>query len=112
MVFNNNSRNSMGGMGASGGDGSGSIAIELKLDLTAKKVTKAWTHKSADGVQNDVMGDVQRLSNGNTVIAYSTQGVLEEVDASGAVLQTLEWPLGASFGYIQKRSTLYGPPPR
>jgi hypothetical protein len=112
MVFNNNSRNIAGGMGSAGGDGSGSIAIELKLDLTAKKVTKSWSYKSADGIQNDVMGDLQRLPNGNTIVAYSTQGVLHEVDASGAVLQTLEWPLGASFGYIQKRATLYGPPPR
>jgi hypothetical protein len=112
MVFNNNSRNSIGGTGASGGDGSGSIAMELKLDLTAKKVTKIWSYKSSDGIQNDIMGDLQRLPNGNTIVAYSTQGVLHEVDASGAVLQTLEWPLGASFGYIQKRATLYGPPPR
>jgi hypothetical protein len=113
MIFNNNSKNSMGGTGTgSGGDGSGSIATELKLDLTAKKVTKAWTHKASDGTQNDVMGDLQRLSNGNTIIAFSTQGYLEEVDASGALVQTLDWPIGASFGYIQKRATLYGPPPR
>jgi hypothetical protein len=112
MVFNNNSRNSMGGIGASGGDGSGSIAMELKLDLSAKKVTKIWSYKPSDGIQNDIMGDLQRLPNGNTIVGYSTQGVLHEVDASGAVLQTLEWPLGASFGYIQKRATLYGPPPR
>ena len=111
MIFNNNSKSSMGGAGAAGGDGSGSIATELKLDLTAKKVTKVWTYKAA-GIQNDVMGDLQRLSNGNTVVAYSTQGVLDEVDASGTLLQELEWPLGASFGYIQKRATLYGPPPR
>ena len=110
MVFNNNSRSSMGG--ASGGDGSGSIALELKLDLTAKTVKKVWTHKASDGTQNDVMGDLQRLPNGNTIIGYSTQGFLEEVDSSGAVLQTLEWPIGASYGYIQKRATLYGPPPR
>jgi hypothetical protein len=112
MIFNNNSRNVAGGMGSAGGDGSGSIAWELKLDLTAKKVTKAWSYKSADGIQNDVMGDVQRLPNGNTIVAYSTQGVLHEVDSSGTLLQELNWPLGASFGYIQKRATLYGAPPR
>jgi len=38
--------------------------------------------------------------------------VLQEVDSSGTVLQELDWPIGASFGYIEKRATLYGPPPK
>ena len=58
------------------------------------------------------MGDVQRLPNGNTIIGYSSKGVLQEVSADGIVLQEWTWPLGASFGYIEKRATLYGPPPR
>jgi Arylsulfotransferase (ASST) len=112
MLFNNNSRSVAGGAGPAGGDGTGSIAMEFKLDLTAKKITKTWSFKDASGIRNDVMGDVQRLPNGNTIIAYSTQGVLQEVDSGSAVLQELTWPLGASFGYVQKRATLYGPPPR
>ncbi len=58
------------------------------------------------------MGDVQRLPNGNTIVAYSTQGVLHEVSSNGTLLQELTWPVSASFGYIQKRATLYGPPPK
>jgi hypothetical protein len=58
------------------------------------------------------MGDVQRLPNGNTIVAYSTRGVLHEVAADGTLLQTLSWPLGGSFGYIEKRASLYGPPPK
>jgi hypothetical protein len=108
LVFNNNSRMSMGGGG--GGTGDGSIVLELKLDLSAKKVSKLWSYKS--DVQNDVMGDMQRMENGNTVIGFSTKGVLQEVDKDGKVLQEWTWPIGASFGYIQKRKTLYGPPPR
>ncbi len=60
--------------------------------------------------QNDVMGDVQRLSNGNTIIAFSTKGQIIEVDAGGTVLQTLKTT--SNFGYIHKRATLYGPSPR
>jgi len=105
LIFNNNS--SMG-VGAGGGTGDGSIALEIKLDLTAKTSKVAWMYKS--NIQVDIMGDLQRLPNGNTVVGYSTQGVLREVDASGAVLQELSWPAGASFGYIEKRPTLYGPP--
>ena len=58
------------------------------------------------------MGDLQRLSNGNTIVGYSTKGVAHEVSSSGTLLQELAWPGGSSFGYIQKRATLYGPPPR
>ncbi len=112
LIFNNNSRNVAGSFASAGGDGSGSIATEFKLDLTGNKVSQIWSYKSSDGIQNDVMGDVQRLPNGNTIVAYSTQGVLHEVDSSGTLLQELNWPLGASFGYVQKRASLYGSPPR
>lgn len=109
VIFNHNTK-SLGSAG--GGDGSGSMALELKLDLTARKVVKDWTYKASPGLDDPVIGDVQRLPNGNTVVAYSTLGILHEVDARGAVLQTWTWPGGASFGYVEKRATLYGPPPR
>jgi hypothetical protein len=63
-------------------------------------------------IRNIQLGDVQRLANGNTVAAYSTQGVLQEVDAQGRLLQEIVWPLGGAYGYIHKRASLYGPPPR
>jgi hypothetical protein len=102
----------MGGTGSSGGTGNGSLAIEIKLDLSAKKVTKVWSFQGAANLQNDIMGDVQRLPNGNTVVAFSTKGAIEEVDSSGAILSDWSFPLGAEFGYIEKRATLYGPPPK
>jgi len=89
---------------------SGSLAIELLLDLSAKTAKKAWTYQSAPGISNDIMGDVQRLKNGNTIIAYSTKGVLHEVNAQSTLLQSWSWPIGGAFGYISKRKSLYGPP--
>ena len=108
LIFNNNSRMSMSG---SAGDGTGSQALEVKLNESAKTASQTWSYKMS-GISNDVMGDVQRLPNGNTIVAASTRGVLHEVSSSGTLLQELTWPSGASFGYIQKRATLYGPPPR
>jgi hypothetical protein len=110
LVFNNNSTIAAGSTMSIGGTGDGSLALEVKLDLAAKSAKIQWMYKSS--IQNDVMGDVERLPNGNTIIGFSTQGVVHEVDASGAVLQELSWPAGASFGYIEKRPTLYGPPPK
>ena len=51
---------------------------------------------------------MQRLPNGNTLITYSTDGVILEVDPSWATVQTLT----GSYGYADWRETLYGPPPR
>ncbi|MBN2576485.1 MAG: aryl-sulfate sulfotransferase, partial [Deltaproteobacteria bacterium] len=112
LVFNNNSRMSMGGGGSAGGDASGSIALEIKLNLSAKTASQPWSYKANPGIQVDIMGDLQRMPNGNTIIAYSTKGVLHEVDKNGTLLQEWTWPSGSSFGYIEKRATLYGPPPK
>jgi hypothetical protein len=91
----------------------GSAAIEFMLTLTGTKTaTRVFTYTANPHINNMIMGDVERLDNGNTIVAYSTQGVLHEVDASGTLLQELTWPLGASFGYIEKRASLYGPPPK
>jgi hypothetical protein len=92
--------------------GTGSQVHEILLDVGAKTATRVWTYASMPPLNNIQLGDVQRMANGNTVVAFSTQGVLEEVDAQGTVLQRIEWPIGGAFGYIHKRASLYGPPPR
>ena len=112
MLFNNNSTITAGGMGSSNGDGTGSIAIEFKLDLAAKTIKNIWQYKASPKIDNQIMGDLQRMPNGNTVVAYSTKGVIQEVDANGTLLVDWGFPLGAQFGYIEKRATLYGPPPK
>jgi hypothetical protein len=101
LIFNNGAGNA------------GSLAIEWKLTLTpTKSAMKVWTYASNPPIHVMVAGDVQRLPNGNTIVGYSTRGVLHEVAADGTLLQALSWPLGASFGYIEKRASLYGPPPK
>ena len=84
--------------------------MELKLDVTAKTATQVWSYKASPGIDNQVLGDAQRLPNGNTIVDYATKGAIHEVDSKGTVLQTIT--TSNSFGYFQKRATLYGPPPR
>jgi hypothetical protein len=95
-----------------GGTGAGSKAIEIKLDLNAFTATIAWQYFADPPIANAILGDVQRVANGNTMVAFSTQGVMHEVDANGTLLQSTSWPLGGVIGYITKRDSLYGPPPR
>ena len=66
---------------------------------------------TSSGNASSSLGDVQRLPNGNTLITYSNNGVMLEVDSSWTTLQTIKGP-GNSFGYADWRATLYGPPPR
>jgi hypothetical protein len=112
LIFNNNSKNPAGGgnWGSAAGDGSGSQAIEVKLNVSAKTASQTWMYKANPGIVNDVLGDVQRLPNGNTMINFATKGTVQEIDSSGAVLQQIKTT--TNFGYIQKRPTLYGAPPR
>ena len=62
--------------------------------------------KTNGGATN--FGDVQRLPNGNTLITYSTSSLIQEVDASDAVV--LEIAAVGSFGYVEFRKSLYGEP--
>jgi hypothetical protein len=110
-VFNNNS-NLLVWFPDWLGTGDGSVAFEVSLDLVTRTATTAWSYKATPGIQNDLLGDLQRLPNGNTLIGYGTKGTLLEVSPDGILLREWDWPMGATFGYIQKRPTLYGPPPR
>jgi hypothetical protein len=88
---------------------------ETATSLTANKV---WSY-TADNEGSDVLGDIQRLPNGNTLIDYSRHGQIRELSPTGDVIQTLD-ATGASpsssgyysFGYFNFRETLYGPPLR
>jgi hypothetical protein len=81
--------------------------------ISGTSATQVWSYTASPAQANQVMGDLQRMPNGNTVVAYSTRGVIDEVNATGTLLQRLTSAgAGATFGYIEKRATLYGPPPR
>jgi hypothetical protein len=66
-----------------------------------------WEYVS--GLDSPVLGDVQRLPNGNTLVTYSTIGVIQEVTPGGEVAREIE--LSSPVGYTTFRETLYGPPP-
>ena len=87
---------------ANNGAGSNkSQAYEYGLD--GKLIKKFNSNGSATN-----FGDVQRLSNGNTIITYSTSSLIQEVDASDTVVLEIKGP--GSFGYVEFRDSLYGPP--
>lgn len=111
ILFFMNNTQSIGGGNVQTEMPSGSKAIEILLDTGAMSASRVWQYDGSES--NQIMGDVQRLKNGNTIIAYSTVGVLEEVSETKEVLERWEWAsLPGAFGYVEKRKTLYGPPER
>jgi Arylsulfotransferase (ASST) len=96
LLFNNNT------------GGSPSDVLEFKLNTAGTMTATSVKDFTSGSLTSNVLGDVQRLPNGNTLITYSTSGEILEVDPSWAPVQTLT----GSYGYADWRQTLYGPPPR
>jgi hypothetical protein len=68
--------------------------------------TKSWEYKP--GTSSNVLGDVQRLPNGNTLVTFSTASIIHEIDPQRTLIQSFNGP----GGYAEWRPTLYGPPAR
>jgi hypothetical protein len=87
-----------------------SLALEFTLNTSGTmSATQVKSYKSSTNSHSDSLGDVQRLPNGNTLVTFSNGGLIEELDPSWNVVQTLS---ASAFGYADWRETLYGPPPR
>jgi hypothetical protein len=82
--------------------------IELQLDEAAGTATKTWEFMFNETTAT-ALGDAERLPNGNALITNSWVGTMQEVDRSGAIVQTFT---NTTFGYVDFRTSLYGQPPR
>lgn len=95
-----------------GNTGAPSKAVEIQMDTVALTAVPTWQYQANPSIANAIMGDVQRLDNGNTLVTFSTQSRVHEVSADGSLLQELRWTAGTEIGYVTKRKSLYGPPPK
>jgi hypothetical protein len=86
------------------GSNGGSSIREFTMSGTSATQIKDF----ANGHSTQSMGDVKRLSSGNTLITYSNQGYILEVDKSWETVREMSTD---GVGYIERRKTLYGPPP-
>lgn len=85
--------------------GPGSTAAGIEYSLAGDELARF-----EGGFSSTVMGDVQRLPNGNTLIGYSVPSVMEEVNPDGDIVTEIDGG-GPLWGYATWRPTLYGPPP-
>lgn len=70
-----------------------------------RTATEVWSYSS--DASSLIFGDVGRLANGNTLITYSSTGIIVEVTPDKQVARKLT---STNFGYSTFRTTLYGPP--
>ena len=81
--------------------------VEYRFEGTMESANAHLEWFYRDTERSFILGDVERLSNGNTLITYSNTGVIQEVTPAKELVQTLT---GSDFGYSSFRRVLYGPP--
>lgn len=86
-----------------------SLVFEYQLDPTSGVATELFRYDADINAQHG--GDVQRLDNGNTLVTYSSAGVIHEINPAGELVQALEWSIDGAVSYSEKRMSLYGGPP-
>jgi hypothetical protein len=65
---------------------SGARAVEYELDTRAMVARLVWQYAPSPPVASPIMGSVQRLQSGNTLVGFGYAGRVDEVDRAGAVL--------------------------
>ena len=63
-----------------------SRAVEYALDTAAKTATMVWQYSANPPIFNDFTGSAQRLANGNTAVAFTQKGTVDEVRADGTLM--------------------------
>ena len=87
--------------------GGTSSALEIQVDLDAATATRVWQYQP--GPHCLIYGDVARLDSENTLVTFSTLGVIHEVTPDGSLVRELTWSLGGALGYVTPLTTPYPP---
>lgn len=70
-------------------------------------MTARWSYTPDPPLYAFVLGDVHRLENGNTLVAWGSSGRLQELRPDGATAWQLDAELGTAFGYVARMPSFY-----
>lgn len=90
-------------------DGAGlnrSRVLEYVLDDAAGTATQVWDYTPDPAVSSFVLGDVTRLQDGGTFVAFSLAGRLDLLDASDNLVFWADLEDGHALGYVTLEPTL------
>jgi hypothetical protein len=82
--------------------------MEFKLAAAPGSFSATLAKDYTGSGTGETLGDVQRLPGGNTLVTYSTDAQIVELDPDWNEVQSFS----ARVGYTSWRPTLYGPPTR
>jgi len=77
-----------------------SRAVELLLDTEALTAESVWSYAHDPDYSVTAKGDVQRFSDGNTQIVWSSEGEIQDVSPTGEVVWQLNGP-GVGFVFTE-----------
>ncbi len=80
---------------------------EYAYEGDAGEVELAWSYTPDPCVFTFSLGDVERLDSGNTMVTFSNQGQIDEVDPGGEVVWRLSADMGGAVGYATFMEDLY-----
>lgn len=85
-----------------------SEAVEYAVDEDGRTYTPIWTYNYDKRISSYLLGDVERLSNGNTLVAWGSGGVITEVTPAGDVAFQVSLAIGSAVGFTHHVDALGG----
>lgn len=85
-----------------------SEAVEYSVDLDARTYTPVWHYDLGQRISSYLLGDVERLANGNTLIAWGSGGTITEVTPDGETAFQVSLSIGAAIGFTHHIDALGG----
>lgn len=85
-----------------------SRVVEYQLDVAAQTATEVWRFEPDPPLNSFVLGDVDRLDDGDTLVTWSVAGQIDRVSPDLTRSFSLNTELGYAFGFMTARTSLYG----
>lgn len=78
-----------------------SRAVQWELDEEQLLAREVWSYTPDPTLYCFSLGGLDRLENGDTLVTFSVNGRIDEVDAAGTLRWRLSASLGGTFGYTE-----------
>lgn len=85
-----------------------SRAVEYAVNESARTATMVWQYAPTPPMFNEFTGSVQRLMNGNTVVAWTRYGLIDEVASNGTVVNRMQLNSAAGVPGVTYRAIRIG----
>ncbi len=88
-----------------------SEAVEYRMDPEARTFTPVWSFDYDQRISSYLLGDVERLENGNTLVAWGSGGTITEVTPDGETAFQVNLGIGSAVGFTHHIDQLGGVAP-